>query len=118
MKRVVVFEKNQDILDIVTHVLVEEGYKVKGFTSEGAFISYTSVAMPDLILLDVIHITPEGTELCKKLKALESIKDIPVIVLSTHNKASQIKKICADEVIQKPFDIHILLQVVESHLAA
>ncbi len=74
--------------------------------------------MPDLILLDVIHVTPEGTDLCRKLKALDSIKHIPVIVLSTHNKAIQTKKICADEVIPKPFDIDILLQVVENHLAA
>ncbi len=112
------FEKNQDILELVTHVLEEEGYKVKGFISEKEFITKTINEKPDLVLLDVIHITPEGTELCRKLKAVEMIKHIPVIALSTHFRASEIKNICADDVVSKPFDIDALLDVIESHLAA
>ncbi|WP_207532670.1 response regulator transcription factor [Desertivirga arenae] len=112
------FEKNQEILEAVTYILTEEGYKVNGFTSEKLFLDGAAEEKPDLILLDVIQITLEGTELCRQLKILEDIKHIPVIVLSTHTKANEVKQICADEVIQKPFDIDNLLEVVENHLAA
>ena len=118
MKRVFVFEKDRDILEIISHVLIEEGYKVEGFGNEKEFLSQIVVKIPDLILLDVVRISPEGTALCKQLKIIENIKHIPVIVLSTHDKAIEVKKICADEVVSKPFDVDMLLQVVETHLAA
>jgi len=39
-----------------------------------------------------------------------------MVALSTHLKPQVIKDTCADEVMNKPFDIDELLQIVEDHI--
>ena len=115
-KKILVVEKDIDILQIIGHVLDNSGYDVKlSVTEEGIFDQITNY-LPDAILIDIVKVTPEGTQLCREIKEAEGINHIPVIVLSTHPKADLVKEICADEVVHKPFDIDFLLETVEKHL--
>jgi response regulator RpfG family c-di-GMP phosphodiesterase len=63
-----------------------------------------------------IHPTAEGTAVCEAIKATDDTSNIPVIVLSTHPKAEIVKEICADEVVNKPFDVSFLISVIEQQL--
>lgn len=116
-KKILVIEKNEAILDVIEHILTDEGYEVRLSLTEDNIFDQILNYKPDAILLDIIRPTVEGTELCRNIKAAETTKHIPVIVLSTHNKAASIKDVCADEVINKPFDVSFLLNMVEKHLA-
>ncbi|WP_256011657.1 response regulator [Desertivirga xinjiangensis] len=117
-KRVLVFEQDRDILEVVSYVLIEEGYDVAGFSSEKEVLENLGKEDPDLILLDVQHITPEGTALCEKIRKDQQFGHIPIVVLSTHMKASKVKEVCADDVVGKPFDIDMLLEVIGAHIDA
>ena len=117
-KKILVLEKDEDILHVIGHILIDEGYGVKLLQTDKDFIKEIEAYQPDAILLDIIKITPEGTELCRKLKEAKGISQIPVIVLSTAPKVEVIKEICADEVVKKPFDIDLLVDTVEKQLAA
>ena len=66
--------------------------------------------------MDILKITDEGTELCRKLKEEDGTSHIPVIVLSTHPQIQKVKDVCADEIVEKPFDIDGLLEVIEEQL--
>lgn len=115
-KRILVVEKDEDILQIIGLMLVNSGYDVKlSITENGIFDQITDYS-PDAILIDIVKITPEGTQLCREIKDAEGINHIPVIVLSTHPKAELVKEVCADEVVHKPFDIDFLLETLEKHL--
>src|SRR5271154_7572264 len=46
---------------------------------------------PDLIILDVIMPGIKGRDLCKKIKAYEVLKDIPVIFLTAKNSEDEVK---------------------------
>ncbi|MEO8794313.1 MAG: response regulator [Daejeonella sp.] len=117
-KKVLVVENDKDILNIISHILTEEGFQpILCFTEKNIFDIITE-NKPDVILLDVIRPTNQGTELCRAIKAAETTKHIPVIVLSTHSKIDDVKEICADEVIKKPFDISLLVNVVKQQLVA
>jgi len=116
MKRVLVLEKNKDISELINLVLTDEGYQVEVLFSIEAIFEHIKFFQPDIILLDIISPTAEGTALCEAIKAAEDTKHIPVVVLSTHPKASVIKEICADEVIPKPFDIGNLVMIIEEQL--
>lgn len=116
-KRILIIDNDKGIRDVIAEVLTEEGYAVTTISHEKKLTDYIAGLRPDAILLDVIKPSDEGAELCKALKAKESTRDIPLIVLSTHMKITEtIKEVCADDVLAKPFDITELVNVVENQL--
>lgn len=117
-KKILVMDKDEDILQIIKHILTEEGYDVQTSRTEQGMLDKIHSYHPDAILLDIIMPTPEGTELCRAIKEAEGINHIPVIVLSTHNKAELVKDICADEIVKKPFDVDFLVETIEKQVVA
>lgn len=115
-KKILVVEKNKDIAELIHVILTEQGYTVDLLSANDSIFDHIKNFHPDVILLDIINPTEEGTQLCQAIKAAEETAHIPVIVLSTHPRAAVIKEICADEVIHKPFDISNLVSVVEEQL--
>jgi len=115
-KKILVLEKNKDILDLIEIILTNEGYELELILAEKEIFSRIKNFKPDIILLDIVHPTPEGTAICEAIKTAEDINHIPVVVLSTHPKAEVLKEICADEVVAKPFDISFLTSVIEQQL--
>lgn len=112
-RTIVVIEKDENILDIVSIVLTTQGFIVKGLKSEHGALQTILDVNPCAIILDIIKVTEDGTELCRLIRNNQTIKDIPIIVLSTHPDANSVKDICADEVLLKPFDIDELVAAVE-----
>lgn len=115
-KKILVLEKNKDILDLIGIVLNDAGYAADLISSDELIFDHIKNFQPDIILLDIIRPTTEGTAICEAIKAAENTASIPVIVLSTHPRAEIVKEICADEVIAKPFDISFLISVIEQQL--
>ncbi len=117
-KKILVLEKDEDILQIIIHILNDEGYEVKGSRSEKGMIDEIKAYAPDAILLDIIQPTALGSELCRTIKLEQGICHIPVIVLSTHSKVDILKDICADEIVKKPFDVSFLVETLEKQFVA
>jgi len=115
-KKVVIIENDKDILEILSYILIDAGYAVSSFETANVTLERLTREKPDLILLDVINISKEGTALCQAIKNNRKLENIPVVALSTHMKPQFIKETCADEVMKKPFDIDELLQIVEDHI--
>lgn len=71
---------------------------------------------PDLVLLDMIMPAMEGYDVCKKLKAEEATRQIPIIILTASTKKeTQIKCLQAGAlvVILKPFNPLELLALIK-----
>ncbi len=115
-KKILVLEKDRDILELIEIVLKDAGYETDLISSDREVFDHIKNFGPDVILLDIIHPTPEGTAICESIKAAEDTSHIPVIVLSTHPKAEVVKEVCADEVVHKPFDISFLIDVIGQQL--
>jgi DNA-binding response OmpR family regulator len=117
-KTILVVEKDEGILEIVNLILMDRGYVVKGLRSEKGAIEAILTSSPCAIILDIVAVTIEGTELCRLIREHPEIKHIPIIVLSTHPKAAEVKGVCADDVISKPFDIDDLIACVERQMVS
>jgi len=115
-KRILVVENNKDILELISLVLEQADYDTLATSTEKNIFDLIKVFKPDAILLDVVKVTEEGTELCRQIKAAEGTKQIPVIVLSTHPKIEKVRDICADDIVEKPFDIDDLLETLADQL--
>ena len=75
---------------------------------------------PDLILLDVMMPIMDGHEVCRRLKASEKTKDIPVIFITAKSESEDIIngfELGAVDYITKPFIGSELLARVKTHLS-
>ena len=120
-KRVIYFEDDKDMVELVRIILGREGYQVEGIAEGQAGIKAVQQNSPDVILLDLMLPDMDGWEIYKQLKHDESTADIPVIVITA--KAQSIDKVLGleiakvDDYISKPFRPNELVDRVEEVLA-
>ena len=111
-----------DELDIVTLagiVLEKAGYEVVVALSGEECLKKLKDEEFDLILLDVMMPGINGWEVCKKIKANEKTKGIPVVMFTVRTSPDSVAKSeeCgADAQVDKPFGIEDLLGTVEKVL--
>ena len=111
-KKVLIIENDQDIRHIVALILEEEGFETLSIPEPNDLSEIIPFA-PDVILLDEFINALPGHRLCKKIKQVESLKHIPVIILSTANNIELIAEECqANDHIRKPFDVQDLVVTV------
>jgi two-component system OmpR family response regulator/two-component system alkaline phosphatase synthesis response regulator PhoP len=73
---------------------------------------------PDLIVLDVMLPGLSGIEVLEELRATESLKEIPVVVITAWSHAEiDVQVAGADRFVSKPFDPDDLSAAVEELLA-
>lgn len=106
-------ERDKDILDIITYILVERGYSVLSLSSDEEIFNQIHFFSPNVLLLDIVNTNQEGTAICWAIKASPTTKHIPIIAMSTHVKLADIKGKCADDVLPKPFDLDEIVTLVE-----
>ncbi|WP_158799686.1 response regulator transcription factor [Pedobacter sp. L105] len=117
MKQIHVVEDDQDIRQIIEFILEEEGYGVKLFPNVSTFHAAMNDNIPDLFLLDVMLPDGNGLELCKEIRAMKEIKNVPIIVMSAHARPESINmQQCANDFISKPFDLNDILQKIDKQI--
>lgn len=115
-KTILVADDDPAILHAVKMLLEDEGYTV--VTTDGDKTAReVKRHLPDLILLDIWMSGMDGRDICKQLKAYESTKHIPIIMISARQDTEKIaKESGADDFLAKPFDIFNLLKKIEQYL--
>lgn len=87
-KVVLVVDDTSENIDVLTGILSSE-YTVKAAVNgERALKIATSENRPDLILLDIMMPEMDGYEVCRRLKADEKTKAIPVIFVTAKGEVS------------------------------
>ncbi|WP_204105307.1 MULTISPECIES: adenylate/guanylate cyclase domain-containing protein [Spirulina sp. CCY15215] len=93
-------------LRLLVTMLKQQGYEVRPTLNGNIALSAARAIIPDLVLLDIMMPEIDGYEVCRRLKADDRTKDVPVIFLSALDDARD--KVKAFEVggvdyITKPF---------------
>jgi len=107
-------------LRVLSDLLVAQGYQVSPATSGSFALRSIAFKIPDLILLDVRMPEMDGFEVCRRLKADEQSRSVPVIFISASD--DMVDKVKGFEVggvdyITKPFQALEVLARVATHLA-
>ena len=107
-------------VDLLEQELDAAGYRTISATSGEQAIAVATKDQPDLILLDVMMGGIDGYETCRRLKASETTRSIPVIFLTalayTLDKVRAFSSGAVDYVT-KPFQTEELLARVGTHIA-
>ncbi|MFH1958138.1 MAG: response regulator, partial [bacterium] len=119
MAKILVVDDDTKIQMVVKIMLQKSGYEVRCVSSGLEAFQALAEYRPDLILLDVMMPGMDGYEVCRKLKADEKAKTIPVIMLTALGMGEDFEKALqngADWYIVKPFNSRQLLSRVASLL--
>lgn len=111
-KKVLIVENDQDIRHIVAFILEEQGFETLSIP-EPEDLAAIVPFKPDVILLDEYINSRPGHRLCRQIKQVPGLKQVPVIILSTANDIELIAKECeANDFIRKPFDVSDIVNKV------
>jgi CheY-like chemotaxis protein len=106
-------------LHLLSQILGKRSYKVRVAASGARGLEAAWANPPDLILLDIMMPELDGYQVCKRLKADERSRDIPVIFISalgTIRDKIEAFRTGAVDYITKPFQAEEVLARVATHL--
>ena len=119
-KTILIAEDERDIRDLITFTLQFAGYEVAAASNGEEAVKLAQQEVPDLILMDVRMPRMTGYEACAAIKAIDKLKNIPVIFLSAKGQDSEIQtgmQVGAVEYMLKPFAPDQLTQRIQTILA-
>jgi two-component system alkaline phosphatase synthesis response regulator PhoP len=109
---ILVVEDEDDIRELLRYNLVKEGYRVTGAASGEAALKAVRVALPDLVLLDLMLPGLDGLEVCRSLKQDPQTRNLPIVMLTAKGEEADIVaglELGADDYVTKPFSLRVLL---------
>ena len=119
LPRILVVEDEAALSLLLTYNLEAEGYGVaraeRGDDAEVMLAEST----PDLVILDWMLPGVSGFELCRRMRAREATRDLPIIMLTARGEESERVRglsIGADDYVVKPFSVPELMARVRSLL--
>jgi DNA-binding response OmpR family regulator len=121
MAKVLVVDDETEIIQMITTILETKGHTVCLARDGIDALAKVASERPDVIILDLNLPRLDGFEVCKRLKADQATRSIPVVMLTADytsmNDASRGVDAGADEYVVKPFLPPVLLHNIERLLA-
>jgi CheY-like chemotaxis protein len=120
-KTILVADDEADILKLVSVRLSKRGYQVLAATNGQEALDLLAQQTPDLVILDYRMPLVNGDEVCKRLKADERLKNIPVLFLSASPglvTQKTLQAIGVEDVLIKPFEAASLFEMVDRFIGA
>ena len=105
-------------LSLLSHVLKGQ-YRIKVANSGVKALELATVAPPDLILLDIMMPEMDGFEVCRRLKATEATRQVPVIFLTAKTEIDDESlgfSLGAVDFIHKPISPPVVVARIKTHL--
>ena len=119
MKKILVVDDEEDILELVRFNLAREGHNVLCAASGEEAWRMIGKNDVDLLILDLMLPGMDGLELARRLKNTSHTQHLPIVMLSAKGEEADIVtglELGADDYITKPFSPRILTSRVKAVL--
>lgn len=117
MKKILLIEDTNDILENLTEYLQMEGFEILVANNGKTGVELAREFIPDLIICDVLMRDMDGHEVLYLLLETDSTNQIPFIFSTSmsekHDRVESLK-LGADDYIVKPFDPETLLKMART----
>jgi len=116
---ILVIDDNLLNVKLVRTVLVNAGYVVHSANDGAGALIQLELAVPKLILMDLLLPDVDGFDLARQLKDDVRYRDIPIIAMTASDLVRDQERARAagcEAYVSKPFEIDVLLRTVEQHL--
>ncbi len=124
-KRILVVDDKNELLHLMRRVLEDEEYQVSILQEGREAFTRVKIQLPDLLILDLKLGDISGQDILKQLKDDHVTFDIPVIVYTAAVlEAEEVSQLVSGNpkhyhgvhVVQKPFELDNLLELVQQIL--
>ncbi len=105
--KVMVIDDEMDIVKLIKISLEMANFEVIEAYSGKQALEKVQQGVPDIFLLDIMMPEMDGYEVCRRLRAQEATRQVPIVMLTAKGlkgDAEQGLKVGADDYILKPFD--------------
>jgi DNA-binding response OmpR family regulator len=111
--KVLVIEDDRSLTEVLSYNLKAAGYEAIVATDGQDGLLKAQTKSPDLVILDLMLPVIDGLDVCRRLRAGSSTKDLPIIMLTA--KAEESDELIgfslgADDYVTKPFSVKVLLE--------
>ena len=120
MTKILIAEDDQDIRELVVLTLQFSGFDVVSVEDGSLAVEKAQTQPFDVILMDVRMPRMTGYEACRRLKEIDSTKNIPIIFLSAKGQEQEIQtgiEAGASDYILKPFAPDTLVNTINNVLS-
>ena len=110
--RILVVEDESDLALLLTYNLEAEGYVAESVERGDEAELRLVESPPDLVILDWMLPGVSGLEICRRLRARETTKTLPVIMLTARGEEVERVRglsVGADDYVVKPFSVPELM---------
>ena len=116
-QRILIAEDDPSIQKMFSIILKREGYEIE-VSSDATVVYDKRHPLPNLFILDrQLQNSSDGLEACKYLKADEATRNIPVIMISATPEIGLLaRKAGAEDYLEKPFSVSLLLEKIKKFL--
>jgi signal transduction histidine kinase len=119
-KKICIIDDDDDLREVMTWVLMKEGYSIISFNSPREALKFFSEKKqgPDLLILDYHLKEMNGYDFLLRKDAINNMSECPTIIITADSEPLAKKipaRLCA-RIINKPVDIDSLLLEVNHHL--
>jgi len=124
-QKILIVDDDPDLVEAVSIILESKGYEVVTAYDGVEGLKKARTEKPDLIVLDVMMPNKDGYEVCKELKADDTYRSIPILLLTavvsnipTSKYTQQMgMETEADDYVDKPVEPDELVRRVEVLIA-
>lgn len=117
--KLLLIEDEEDIAHLIKLQAEISGYKVviAGNGIDG--LRAIEREEPDIVVLDIMLPGLNGFEVCRKVKKMDKLKDIPIVIISAKGEESDVVlglELGADDYVSKPFSLKVLFSRIKAVL--
>jgi DNA-binding response OmpR family regulator len=115
--KVLVIEDDRSLAEVLSYNLKQAGYEVHIAHDGQDGITQAQIKSPDVVLLDLMLPVVDGLDVCRRLRADATTRDLLIIMLTA--KAEESDELVgfslgADDYVTKPFSVKILLERIKA----
>ena len=115
--KVLVIEDDRSVSEMISYNLKQAGYEVLTASDGQDGLLQAQIKSPDIVVLDLMLPVIDGLDVCRRLRADASTRDLLIIMLTA--KAEETDELIgfslgADDYVTKPFSVKVLLERIKA----
>ncbi len=120
MKKILIVEDEDIIIDLLEKKLVQEGYEVLTAHNGEEGLKMVKEIKPDIVLLDIVMPKKSGYEVMEEMNKDPELKKIPIIIISNSGQPVELDKAkelgAKDWLIKTEFDPNEVAEKVKKQI--
>lgn len=115
--KVLVIEDDRSLAEMIAYNLKQAGYEVLTASDGQDGLLQAQIKSPDIVVLDLMLPVIDGLDVCRRLRADASTKDLLIIMLTAKSEESDELigfSLGADDYVTKPFSVKVLLERIKA----